>query len=513
MSHAVEAGNRSSFLVKSDFIDDPDSDGAPEIRASWARLEIWVSGRNLTHGRFHEETSVNAAEVPVLPLVEWIVDKWDYILHEERMPTLSTASSSADWYAQVLERLPVDDRKMDAIMSVRERWWSTHGLGSALPDFRIPDLHIRRLGDSAELSWTDCDWRTLDDGVTLIEQPGHALVPVEEVAETLFKWCSAVVDQLASTRAAASAERLRTKLASLHDPDRVVKRLMRASGVDLTAVAKGIRRMAGVVGDDLSSTLCAILGISEKPSTPSLVAKLTVPVLLFRSASPNLSEQDLATLLSLCRAPATEQTALYETCREHATTTATPDMFTRDGLERALKFRDKLQLSRRAALVGDTDLETSILPLLGVSVVDVVLADPWISGVALAGPGVAARIAINTSDRGYSSGTRRRMTIAHELCHLLHDIDSRGSVGVVSNDWAPWGQERRANAFAAMLLAPEEALESILPPDSRTWTLELIKATMKELGIGVRMLTWHLFNLNWISNGEREYWLEQVIRS
>ena len=103
------------------------------------------------------------------------------------------------------------------------------------------------------------------------------------------------------------------------------------------------------------------------------------------------------------------------------------------------------------------------------------------------------------------------MTLAHELCHLLYDLEDDGRVGVVSNPWAPQAMERRANAFAAMLLMPREALRSVLPREPRDWSIDGLREAMATLGVGKSALTWHMYNLGLITSpSEREAWLDEL---
>ena len=43
----------------------------------------------------------------------------------------------------------------------------------------------------------------------------------------------------------------------------------------------------------------------------------------------------------------------------------------------------------------------------------------------------------------------QRFTLAHELCHMLHDRSYGARLAIASGPWAPWGIEKRANALLA----------------------------------------------------------------
>ena len=90
------------------------------------------------------------------------------------------------------------------------------------------------------------------------------------------------------------------------------------------------------------------------------------------------------------------------------------------------------------------------------------------------------------------------------------DLSDDNNVGIVSNSWAPELLEKRANAFAAMLVMPREALEASLPRNPRQWTAEDLRDAMQKLGVGRTALMNHLHNLGFISHSEREAWLDEL---
>lgn len=161
-------------------------------------------------------------------------------------------------------------------------------------------------------------------------------------------------------------------------------------------------------------------------------------------------------------------------------------------------------------LSGDLDLESKLLPRLGVVVRDFTLEDKEIDGLAMFAPGKSPLTGVNLTGKYSSTRWGRRMTLAHELCHLLYDLSDGQSVGIVSNPWAPELLEKRANAFAAMLLMPRLALEVSMPANPRQWTPEDLHGAMRFLGVGRTALMNHLHNLGFISHSERDAWLDAI---
>lgn len=147
-----------------------------------------------------------------------------------------------------------------------------------------------------------------------------------------------------------------------------------------------------------------------------------------------------------------------------------PASATAEGYERAMAFRERLGIAPQMELRGECDLEEVLLPRLGIVLRELTLQDPRVEALCIAGGGYRPAIAINIAGKFSNTSWGRRMSVAHELCHLLQDGDAAGRTGIVSNPWAPPLIERRANAFAVMLLAPEEALKELLSADARRWS-------------------------------------------
>lgn len=505
-------GSKPRFALSFTLAEDPDDKGEPAKQASWAELQIWAGGRNLTAGLSPSGTYLTEAACPLLPIVEWLIGSWDHLLHEERFPYALPAASSAEWYLASLKGLPSSEEELDALLEARRAWWMHHGLGAALPDYRIPDVHFRRSGEKIELSWDDREWRSVPSGISLVEPRGALFVPISEVVSVLTSWChgvlTAVAEKLGADPARATVKALLEQLDALQAPSRQEARLRIAAGVNIERAARRIRSMAGLDDVDLGATIRSLLGMSKEPAG-GYYATLSLPVLLYSSSSPKLSDSDLELLLELCRhsEPAATVLGLF---RKPIPVSPSPQETTQEGYDWAIYFRSSCMIPEKVALLGHYDLEGEILPKLGVRIVDSHLSDDGVAGVAVMRPGTAPIIAVNQSGRFARSRWGRRMTLAHELCHLLHDGEANGVVGVVSNQWAPYLMERRANAFAAMLLMPDAALAEVLDRRTARWSRHDLHRAMQKLGVGVTTLTRQLRNRGWISESEREAWVDEL---
>ena len=189
-------GDRARFALGFQLIPDPDQGSPPLRRVSWGKLQIWVSGRNLTAGISDDHAVVDCAEVPLAPIVAWMVANWDPMLHETRLPLPAKSAGSAAWCLDCLISLPDDDSELDKLLDARAEWRNRHSMGSSLPDFRVPDLHLRRVNSGIELSWDDREWRSVPNSISLQETSGSAILPTIEVAQVLFDWAMSVASEL-----------------------------------------------------------------------------------------------------------------------------------------------------------------------------------------------------------------------------------------------------------------------------------------------------------------------------
>lgn len=96
----------------------------------------------------------------------------------------------------------------------------------------------------------------------------------------------------------------------------------------------------------------------------------------------------------------------------------------------------------------------AMMQRLGVRLTDVDFGTDLLDGVACWGPQHGPAVWINKNSKHRTSSGARRVTIAHELCHLLVDRDGALPLAEIVNGNIPRPVEQRANAFAAELLLP-----------------------------------------------------------
>jgi Zn-dependent peptidase ImmA (M78 family) len=143
---------------------------------------------------------------------------------------------------------------------------------------------------------------------------------------------------------------------------------------------------------------------------------------------------------------------------------------------------------------------------LGIRVEDIALHDTDIRAVAIAGPHHLPATLINVTHATTQWSAGRRFTLAHELCHILFDRGYDAKLALASGPWAPRDLERRANAFAAMLLMPPQlisrAVQALTIPLA---SLEGNTAVARRLHTSFTTTLEHLYNLGFINETAREH--------
>lgn len=120
--------------------------------------------------------------------------------------------------------------------------------------------------------------------------------------------------------------------------------------------------------------------------------------------------------------------------------------------------------------------------------------------------GQARLIALSAS---MPTEAQRRFVLAHELAHHLLDFDEEGvSLDQGQVEEAGWWlenppHEKRANAFAAMFLAPDFAVRRVLgEPRPEGYGLadaqQLVSTAQAHFGISFAAMAWHLLNLRYL---------------
>lgn len=486
-------GDPRTFCLEAMLLEDQSSDeGAPaDAIGSLGRWRLHVAGQNLCA---HEsvvsaQASADAVTWYLAPLAHWIAQSWAPLLHEERLPGRGTPTgrTARDAYAAAVQGFGDDGDRF----APWQHWAARHSLRWASAGAVLPDVFLRRLGDDLEIAWGD---RVEAGGehVTYLAEPAAATVPVADAAAALdgfLLWfvgrhALAARPWLPGLRTAVEARprQPQTALAWHLDgserpgPLTRLYRSLRALDTDGEGVALGPLRVLD-------------------PLSPA--------VAMFGALSPAIDAAAAARLLAHVdqAAQAGFNGAALEThVRDAPALAALPPWG--DGYRLAQDFADAV------ALRATEDERIDIGPLLerlGIQVTLDKLGAEGPRGVAIAGPDLRPTIVINRDHDRNRSESGRRFTMAHELCHLLHDRGRARRVSHASTPWAPLPVEQRANAFAAMLLMPPELVRRIFVPTlGRGGSEDAIRDAARRLRVSVSATRQHLANLGEVGPVDRE---------
>ena len=195
------AGDTATFAVKVAFFDDPDSgQGADaDTSKSWGGFQLWVEGRNLCA---HEEDGERVEFVHwyLLPLLEWFVNNWNPLLHEERVPCQNMGDDG--WNALRHNRFApaaLDEKEENAWDAAWQGWWLRHALQASSEGGIFPDVVLRRFRDAVEISWGPVSGQGVPDHFGFANPgPASALLDPRAVGEPLYEVLSDAVAYLAN---------------------------------------------------------------------------------------------------------------------------------------------------------------------------------------------------------------------------------------------------------------------------------------------------------------------------
>lgn len=443
------AGDTNTFAFKLDFDRDPDggNGAALDDSASWGSFQIWVRGRNLC-AHWEDGEEVSDVHWYLLPMLEWLVENWNSLFHESRLPSRSTRDNAWEGLKHAIERLELEEAEESRLFDWKER----HSLSASRDGGLFPDIVLRRLGSMIEVSWGECFRTGTPSHYRFFESQGHDVFEPEVVARPVYDVVFDAVEHL-KERCGESKRilRLQQTLSALKDPSHKPLRVALLAGLGDTI--EGMTKNWNRIVDRIRSRLSERAGdLLQSPETDLVITGSCDAALMFGSASPALSNSDLLSLAdALIDAflPGGEPETVrgfvlnrpYESICEPWS----------EGYSLARELLEKLSISPEK--VDSIDVR-DITESLHIRLSELSLDDRELRAVAFAGEHHRPTILLNPNHptNRYPSG--RRFSIAHELCHVLFDRSYGNSLAIVSGPWAPMAVEKRANAFAAMLLMP-----------------------------------------------------------
>lgn len=493
MSEFAVFGNPARFEIAVGWADDAEPRTRRPAGHGWSmgKVKITVADRELTRSRRGAAEQGHVGWY-LAPLFDWIAANWAALLHEEDFawPERGGAPAVIACHRALDRTIAVTDAAGRATYKATQGWYYRHALRSAAEGGLFPDLFIRRVTDDIELSWSAAAPLFAPDGFAFVTEPGVARLPVDDVAGPLW----AALDWVA------------------HHPP-VLDGADRASWQALADKIGGIPAMGAAVFDrayvdarilELVRESLARIGRSDLIEEDVSAARPYLPALspavaMFGGVSPNLGERDVDYLCALLatRAQGGDGPALRALVE--ASETSPLGVPHEDGYAFARDFLEQMGLPGDRAWIDVRGIAAG----LGIEVVEEALETDGIRGVAVAGQGFAPTILLNRTSPFNLNEFGKRYTLAHELCHILHDRSRARRVTHVSGPWVEPGIERRANAFAAYLLMPRALLVKGWQPQFEASRNEFV-ALAAGLRVNESALTEHLYNLGLIDELARE---------
>lgn len=488
MTGTHKFGDPERFEIAARWLEDREPrDHLPkEFGWSMGELRISAGGVSLTEHQTHGQQH-DAIRWYLGPVVAWLIREWKWLMHEEAYAWRTNSSdSSAVTVSADLQRYIASEYYPDRqVYKMVREWWSRHALQSADPSALYPDVFIRRVDDSIEVSWLDRQPDFSPAGFELKLKPGVALFPVEDVAKPLWDFLQWAVGSapVATPKDGQQVDALKSQLASIQKLDPVEFEAAHVASASLRTIMEKARAASHWTPN------------RKVLSCAPAVAEFDTPALMFGGLNVDFRESDVQCLYNLLvqqrnrvegqsLSPLVSTPSIYEFIQPYA-----------HGYELAYETRDKLGIDHHKAFV---DIE-EILTHLGITIQDATLQTGSVRGVAIAGAGLSPAILVNTTNKFNASKGGRRFTLAHELCHILFDRSSAKRLSHVSGPWASVRVERRANAFAAMFLATPHALSKARGSGEIG---SQIKHLSEKFGVGIRALREHMHNLDLLSDEE-----------
>ena len=362
---------------------------------------------------------------------------------------------------------------------------------------------FRRFHDSIEISWGDARSQGVPNHVSFALRPGALRFEPRSVAEPLYDALEGAAAYLSSvapesgriTDLKRAIHRLRTR----QQESRVM--WLAGLGVDEDSVRRGWNRFKRRIAEFSRAQQNVLLTTSG--DSPLVVEGSCHAALMFGAMTPNVTRPDVMVLAeSLLRltSPEGEPEVMASRCR------AVP-IGDSDGSpwQQGYALAEELQDDLDACADGERVEVEEILERLGVDVAEASLSDRSIRGVAIAGPRHRSGILWNRNNHFNADSRGRRFTLAHELCHLLFDRSAGQRLAVASGPWAPPSLERRANAFAAMLLMPTETVRAVVAGmNEPIVTAQGVSSVARRLETGFSATLWHLRNLGFVDDASKQ---------
>ncbi|MFU8807337.1 MAG: hypothetical protein ACNA8W_26245, partial [Bradymonadaceae bacterium] len=153
-------GDKQSFALAVEPLAGPPQEPDPAAAATWARMQLWVQGKNLfEHTRRDLESFVDGVMWPSIYLARWLVHGWDERFLEAPWPLPTTRRNARDVLELLNQRLMdlVEDEGPEEVeyelIDIRDKFITTHALRAASAGAALPSVYFSRHGDMISIAW------------------------------------------------------------------------------------------------------------------------------------------------------------------------------------------------------------------------------------------------------------------------------------------------------------------------------------------------------------------------
>ena len=308
-------------------------------------------------------------------------------------------------------------------------WWSRHAIRAA--DAELPNVFLERQVDDIVVSWDASPTPTRFYQVPTGEETFGVAVAVSALRKLL-------ADRLKSAQfEPAKREKFVTVLSK--DAEAGYAAVMHYnSAIDDIWLARH-----GFSPEDAQEL--ATSGISRHP----------VVGLLRSSQGSSMTAADFDSLLRMLKPGSAHDFAKLREVAKGLSPAIDVREPWESGYELARLVRERLRFDPSEYI----DIE-DVTQKMGVEVQDTTFGDSAILGLCVGTPGYFPLVVLNSSCEDVTGVSGRRVTLAHELCHLLFDRAGLRSLARFEGGGADSDRliEMRANAFAVELLVPMATL-------------------------------------------------------
>lgn len=495
-SRVAEFGTPTRFHIRLEWLSDPEPAERRPIDHGWSMgmFALTVADQNLVAHRVQDHSQDSLCWF-LGPLLHWFAEHWISLFHEE---SFTWRERSAEAAAAACEQAMASPAGAESIETAQQ-WYFRHGITSAAAGGLFPDIFLRRFSDDIELSWTGASPTFAPDGFAFISDPGRVYLPIEDIAMPLWQMLCWVKDNppaLETDAFEADFRALTDKIEQLSEVE--PGKYQRASMSDTL--------LERLHNSFLNSDRLDLLEPVLHSSAPFVVSKSPV-MAMFGGLDVDISDSDVTSLRDLLISAARGDTAGPITeLIENAPLNGKP---WQDGYDLADDLLDTLEDDGISNISDGHVSVAEFCSNFGIEVTDKQLETNTVRGVALAGVGLKPIIVVNESNIYNQNEKSRRFTVAHELCHILHDQSRARKLAHISGPWASPAIEQRANAFAAWLLMPRRLLVEQFHANKNLDT-ERLHGVADMLQVTDTALIWHLYNLGFIDEYQRELLLTRL---